>query len=308
MTSIKACFVVLVVVVFYQTTTLGDLVTESTSDNRLTSRKFMEFLPNSVESLESLIVEGGDVIKAKSYDKLIQMYKDNDDKEALMALTKNAHILSFNYKHSSATLQNTKNLRGSKQGYQFADKCIAEYESDPAKLYECLKWKAALYETDIIEGNVLMSKTSLDQLKKVLIQMDKIKENNPDIPDDPFVTFLKGRIICEIKLMSDVGKFSFKKSQSLYGDIIDHKQETIQTCINKLKDFESEVGDSGQFRESKLLLGIAYLADRKWPEAQYWLQKAMDIPVRDTEGKLKNRAAQIALEKLQLKLFPNTFK
>lgn len=37
--------------------------------------KFMEFLPNSVDSLDSLVVEGRDVVNAKRYDNLIQMYK-----------------------------------------------------------------------------------------------------------------------------------------------------------------------------------------------------------------------------------------
>ncbi|XP_050436107.1 uncharacterized protein LOC126842924 isoform X1 [Adelges cooleyi] len=301
MTAIKAYFTVLVVVVFYQTTTLGKLFSRSTSSD---TRRFMKFLPNSVESLDTLVVQGGDAVKAKSYDKLVEMYKDNHDKEALMALTKNAHILSFNYKNSSASLKSTKNLWGFKQGIQYADQCIIAFEGNPADLYECLKWKAALIETDIFEGNVKMNLLNLGPLKKVLDRMDAIKEKNPEIPDDPYVTFLKGRIICEIKLITEEsGKIVQKTKELLYGSVINHDQESIQTCIKTLKDYESQVGDSGQLIESKLLLGKAFIAEREWPEAQYWLQKAVDIPVRDTKGKMKNEEARSLLENLQLNYF-----
>ncbi|XP_050535861.1 uncharacterized protein LOC126902527 [Daktulosphaira vitifoliae] len=276
-------------------------IVNSTNLNPFAKR--LKYLPNTIQELEDLILKGEDDIKVKSYEKLKHIYKTTKQREVLVSIMKVSSEMSYYYKKTTTSIKSTKNLWGFYQGYNYAKMCETELDKYPELLYQCMKWKAALLETDIFEGNLIVGKLQLDDLKNTLDKIYELKHSN-NIPDDPFLLYLKGRLVCEIKLQT-TGGFGFiqKGKEWFFGNVIDHKNESIDTCISYLNDFESNTRNEEGFVESKLALGKAFIEKKQLSNAIYWLKQAVDLPTRNSKSEVKNQEARELLQKTQFDFY-----
>lgn len=252
----------------------GSLSSEHFSDHYTGPSLLSDDIFDQVDEL----FEGSDEDKLKAYEILVNLNEERtDDIEVLWRLAKSCQFVSKYYTAAKKNTEKSKSVID--EGVKWAKHALEMYPGN----CNAHKWFA------ICSGARGQLGTTKEKIEGGYIFQNHINEAIKINSRDPTLYYLKGKLEYEVAVLSS---FDRRIASWLYGEV---PKGTIPEAIELFLKFQRE--SPIQLKDCHLHLAKCYLAKNEYENAVNWLEKALQLPVKDSEDKETDNEANQLLKK-----------